>query len=65
MSKFLTVYMVYELDRELSIGFSYCYGMEDNAINHMIYTPDNFEVWYIPQTYELEEDSQHDCGDDE
>lgn len=64
MSKIQTVYMVYELNNDRTRGFSYAYETEDDAISHMACTPDDYEVWYVKQQYELEEE-KHDCGDDE
>lgn len=66
MSKFKTVYMVYYISRVMQRGTSSSFDTCEEATwySKQFLTPE-WESHVVEQTYELEEDSHHDCGDDE
>lgn len=61
--KFRTVYGVYAISPDRTEGFSKFFP------THQLAQSEAFQHWWETrieeQIYELEEDSSHDCGDDE
>jgi len=64
MSKFKTVWILYQYNRSAQYGISLAYETEQEAIYAQMLSS-FIETYVLEQTYELEEDSSHDCGDDE
>lgn len=65
VSRFKTVYGVYWVSPFRMDGGSEFYGTRTDAVKALASIPDGWESRVEKQTYELEKDSHHDCGDDE
>ena len=64
-----TVHMLYTVNREIGKGYSYAFDTHDEAEKHLEQLHPmlgrDWDRYILEQSYELEEDSHHDCGDDE
>ena len=64
MSTYKTVWGLYQLNRTAGYGISDMFDTYEQALNAQ-YVSSFIETYIEKQTYELEEDSSHDCSDDE
>lgn len=60
-----TVWGLYHINRARTEGHSDFFETYEDALNAMIYTPSEGTPYILKQTYEVEEDGSHGCGDDE
>lgn len=65
MSKFLTLYGVYFVNEERNRGYSSFYDTEGEADYQLHQMAADWHGRVVKQTYEIDDDGHHDCGDDE